>query len=68
MVHHLYRYGDYPVQARHEEDPLVNESNAPLYGVELGQMPTGTNITYWVTAVDTALNTNISPVYSFCVS
>jgi hypothetical protein len=59
-VYDLFRYADNPIQPRHEEDPLVNESNDPLYGYELGQLPTGTSITYWVTAVDTANNTQVS--------
>ena len=54
----MYRYGDYPVQERHEEDPLKNMSNAPLYGLELGQI-TG-RITYWVVVYDSAHNVRIS--------
>ncbi len=54
----MYRYGDYPVQERHEEDPLKNMSNAPLYGLELGQI-TG-RITYWVVVYDSAHNMKIS--------
>jgi len=63
----MYRYGDHPVQARHEEDPLRNVSNAPLYGKELGQFPSGTIVTYWVVAVDTAHNTRTSDAFSFTV-
>ncbi len=64
----MYRYADYPVQGRHEEDPLNNQSNAPLYGVELGQLPSGETITYWIVAVDTANNTKTSDEQSFTVS
>jgi hypothetical protein len=63
----MYHYGDYPVQSRHEEDPLQNQSNSPLYGVELGQFPTGTTITYWVIASDTAHNTKQSDINSFTI-
>jgi hypothetical protein len=52
----MYRYANYPVQGRHEEDPLVNQSNAPLFGVELGQFPSGQTIGFWIVAVDTAQN------------
>ncbi len=54
----MYRYGDYPVQERHEEDPLKNMSNAPLYGLELGQI--NGRITYWVVVYDSAHNVKIS--------
>ena len=54
----MYRYGDYPVQERHEEDPLKNMSNAPLYGLELGQI--NGRITYWVVVYDSAHNVEIS--------
>jgi hypothetical protein len=64
----MYRYGDYPVQGRHEEDPLRNLSNAPIYGKELGQFPAGTTISYWIVAVDTANNTKQSEVSSFTVA
>ncbi|MCD6410979.1 MAG: hypothetical protein J7L20_00925 [Thermoplasmata archaeon] len=52
----MYRYGDNPVQNRSEEDPLKNISNSPRYGVELGQLPSGSKITYWVVAYDKANN------------
>ena len=64
----MYRYGDFPIQDRHEEDPLNNQSNAPLYGLELGQLPSGTTITYWITAYDTANNVQLSDEYSFTVN
>lgn len=57
VSYEMYRYGDHPVQGRHEEDPLVNHSNAPVYGVELGQFPTGQTIGFWLVASDTAHNT-----------
>jgi hypothetical protein len=63
----MYRYADYPVQGRHEEDPKYNESNAPLFGVELGQFEPGETITYWIVALDTAQNTQKSPVLSFTI-
>jgi hypothetical protein len=50
----MYRYGDYPVQERHEEDPLRNESNAPIYGFDLGQVKG--KIRYWIVVYDSANN------------
>jgi hypothetical protein len=64
----MYRYGTNPIQTRHEEDPLKNESNNPLFGYELGLFPTGENITYWVVAYDAALNSRKSNEQSFTVS
>lgn len=63
----MYRYGQNPVQSRHEEDPLKNQSNNPLFGIELGQFPTGQTITYWIVAVDTAHNQERSDVASFTI-
>jgi hypothetical protein len=61
----MYRYGDNPIQGRHEEDPLKNMSNDPIFGLELGQFSTSTNITYWIGAFDTANNTVFSSKKSF---
>jgi hypothetical protein len=66
-VYDMYRYGDHPVQSRHEEDPLRNQSNAPLYGKELGQFPTGTTVSYWVVAFDTAQNSKTSGIQTFTI-
>jgi hypothetical protein len=63
----MYRYGQYPIQNRHEEDPLRNQSNTPIFGIELGQFPTGQTITYWIVTVDTAQNTKQSNVHSFTI-
>jgi len=63
----MFRYGDYPIQTRHEEDPLKNESNEPIYGFELGQFLTGKNITYWIEAFDKANNSIISETKSFII-
>ena len=63
----MYRYGDNPVQERHEEDPLKNMSNDPIYGLELGQFLNGSNITYWIEAFDTANNSGISSKNSFTI-
>ncbi len=63
----MYRYGQYPIQNRHEEDPLRNQSNNPIFGIELGQFPTGQIITYWIVAVDTAYNTRQSDVHSIII-
>ena len=67
MSYEMYRYGQYPIQSRHEEDPLRNQSNNPIFGIELGQFPTGQIITYWIVAVDTAHNTGQSDVHSFII-
>jgi len=56
----MFRYADNPSQKRHEEDPLKNESNEPIYGIELGQFSTGTVITYSIKAIDNAENYLIS--------
>lgn len=66
-THEMFRYGDNPVQSRHEEDLLLNQSNAPLYGVELGQFPTGKTISYWIVARDTAFNMVQSDIASFSI-
>ena len=56
----MFRYADNPIQGRHEEDPLKNQSNEPIYGFELGQFSTSKNITYWIKAFDTANNSVIT--------
>jgi hypothetical protein len=63
----MYRYGDNPVQGRHEEDPLFNESNEPIFGFELGQFSTGEIITYWIVSYDVADNSKQSEEKSFIV-
>ena len=63
----MYKYGINPVQGRHEEDPLNNESNNPIFGFELGQFSTNTTVTYWVVAYDTANNSIKSSERSFAI-
>jgi hypothetical protein len=63
----MYRYAQYPVQSRHEEDPLRNQSNDPIFGIELGQFPTDQTITYWIVASDTAQNKKQSDVANFTI-
>jgi hypothetical protein len=63
----MYRYGDYPVQSRHAEDPLQNQSNDPIFGIELGQFSTGQTISYWIVAIDTAQNKIQSEGDSFTI-
>jgi hypothetical protein len=63
----MYRYGDFPIQGRHEEDPLANQSNGPLFGIELGQFSSGQTLMYWVVARDTAHNTRQSEVAWFTI-
>jgi len=67
VSYEMYRYGDYPVQSRHEEDPLFNQSNAPLFGRELGQFSSGQSIGYWIVAIDTAQNKIQSEGDSFTI-
>jgi hypothetical protein len=67
VSYEMYRYGEYPVQSRHEEDPLFNQSNAPIFGVELGQFSTGQTIGFWIVAVDTAQNKIQSEGDSFTI-
>ncbi len=64
----MYRYADNPIQSRHEEDPLQNQSNNPIFGLELGQFPSDSIITYWIAAYDTADNTNTSSKKTITVS
>ena len=63
----MFRYGDNPIQNRHEEDPLKNESNEPLFGFELGQFLTGKNISYWIEAFDSANNSIKTDLKSFVI-
>jgi hypothetical protein len=67
-TYQLYRYGDFPIQSRHEEDPLQNQSNTPIFSRELGQFSTGQVITYWIIATDTAQNTKQSAILSFTIA
>jgi Big-like domain-containing protein len=64
----MYRYGENPVQSRHDEDPLKNESNNPIFGFELGQFSTGKTIIYWIVAYDVANNSRLSCEKSFTIS
>jgi hypothetical protein len=67
MSYEMYRYGDFPGQNRHEEDPLINQSNEPVYGKELGQFSSGQTISYWIVVSDTARNRIQSEVASFSI-
>jgi hypothetical protein len=67
-THTMYQYANHPIQDRHEEDPLYNESNTPIYGLELGQFTTGATITYWIEARDTANNQITSDEQSFVIT
>lgn len=61
-------YGSNPEQYRHLENPLYNISNAPIYGLELGQFETGKNITYFVETSDFANNSIKSDDYYFLIN
>ncbi|MBN2599020.1 MAG: hypothetical protein JXA75_00665, partial [Candidatus Thermoplasmatota archaeon] len=67
VSYEMYRYADFPVQSRHEEDPFYNQSNDPIFGKELGQFDTGQSIGYWIVAVDTAGNRIQSEGDSFTI-
>ena len=64
----MYQYADNPIQERHQEDPLINNSNSPLFGYELGQFTSGTNITYWIKVIDTANNFKTSGKKSYIIN
>jgi len=55
-IEEMERYADNPPQSRHQEDPLRNQSNKPIYGYELGVFKTGETIEYWIEAWDYAMN------------
>ena len=67
LNHEMYRYGDHPIQNRHEEDPLYNILNGPVYGYELGEFESGETLTYWIVAYDTANNSNRSYEKTFFI-
>jgi len=64
----MFRYADNPVQKRHEEDPLNNQTNDPIYGLELGQLPNNTTINYFIKAIDTANNVIVSSIKFFKIN
>jgi hypothetical protein len=45
----------------------VNQSNAPVFGCELGQFPIGQTIGFWIVAFDTAGNSIQSEGDSFTI-
>jgi hypothetical protein len=61
----MFRYADNPSQNRSSEDPLANNNNEPIFGIELGQFPTAKKISYWVTIIDTANNSITSNIRYF---
>jgi hypothetical protein len=63
----MFCYGTCPVQPRHDEDPLCDEPNDPVFGVELGQCVSGEQVTYWVVACDSAQNIVCSQPHFFVV-
>jgi hypothetical protein len=67
-VKSLFRYGEYPEQSRHPEDPRQNESNEPRFGIELGQFMVNETIRYVIEAFDSANNAISSSEYSFTVT
>ncbi len=63
----MFQYASFPVQARHSEDPLGNQSNQPVFGIELGQFPKDTVISYYVVATDIALHATFSEEYKIII-
>ena len=61
----MYRYADYPSQPRHNEDELKNESNKPIYGIEIF-LEKG-DYKFKIEAIDTAGNIAISNDYEINV-
>lgn len=59
----MWHYAVHPVQGRDSEDPLRNESNAPVYGKALAQLPAGAT-TCRVHAVDSAGHTTTSEPFT----
>ncbi len=68
FIDNMYQYAAHPVQSRHHEDPLFNQSNEPVFGKELGQFPEGTTISYQIIATDVSMNTVESSEYTLTVS
>ena len=64
----MFQYASFPVQSRHSEDPLKDMSNQPLFGIELGQFPKDTVISYHVVATDLALHSVVSDEYEIIVT
>ena len=52
----MYNYGEKPIQNRHDEDPLINIANKPIFGYELGHFNSGETIIYQIIAYDYANN------------
>jgi len=50
----MFRYASFPAQERHEEDPLADLPNKPIFGAELGEFPSNSSITYWIEATNSA--------------
>ena len=66
--YNMYEYANNPIQDRHEEDPLIDEPNDPIYGFELGQFEIGQEMIYWIVAYDSANNSIISNEKSFMIN
>ena len=52
----MYNHGEKPIQNRHDEDPLINIANKPIFGYELGHFNSGETIIYQIIAYDYANN------------
>ncbi|MFO8078656.1 MAG: Ig-like domain-containing protein [Thermoplasmatota archaeon] len=63
----MFQYASFPVQGRHSEDPLRNQSNQPVFGIELGQFPKDTVISYYIVATDIALHAAVSEEYEIII-
>jgi len=63
----MFCYANHPVQERHEEDPLFNQTNGPIYGFELGVFETDENISLYVKAKDSSGAEITSEILNFTV-
>jgi hypothetical protein len=67
LSHSMYEYGNNPVQTRHEEDILYNQSNSPLFGFEIGEFSSGEKIRCYIVVIDSANNVIQSEEMSFSI-
>ena len=64
----MYRYADFPPQGRHEEDPLNNQTNTPIYGLELGLFKKNEHVSFYIAVKDSSGTEIESEILSFEVA
>lgn len=67
LCEQMFAYANHPVQERHVEDPLFNQTNYPIYGFELGVFDTDENISLYVKAKDSSGAEITSEILNFTV-